>query len=183
MKRWARPIVVLAVAALVTVGAPVGPGAHAAVVGTSSVSGEYTFELQGENPISVNNLPSRTAFVGIVTFDGAGGVTGSATGIHAQFCCVTGTSSTTPEQVLSETGTFTGTYVVNPDHTALLDFTIVATLNPGNVPVTEEIKLAAAFSADFKRFKFIQTFQSDATNGNAPLPDSILSGRGEKVTR
>lgn len=181
MRRVAFSLSVLVVVAFLVVrGSALLPGAHAApAIGNASVSGSYTFEFQGVNPISVNNLQSVTAAVGVVNFDGAGNVTGSFTSIHAQACCITGTTTTTTIQ----TGTFLGTYSVNPDGTANVAFTVMALLNPGNVAVSDNVQLVAGFSGDFKRFTFVQTFQSDATNNGAPLPDSVVSGRGEKVSR
>ncbi|SRR5216683_2037937 len=181
MKRAAFGLLALVVVGfLVAKGSALLPLAHAGPpIDNSSVSGSYSFEFQGVNPISVNNLPSEHAAVGVINFDGAGNLTGSFIQVHVQACCMIGATTTST----IETGTLRGTYAVNPDGTATMDFMVTATLNPGNVSGTSEAKLAAAFSGDFKRAKFIQTFQSDATNDAAPLPDSVVSGRAEKLSR
>lgn len=183
MKRLVIAVAVVSVVAFLAVRGPAPLHVvHAErAVDVSSVTGSWAFEFQGVNPISVGNIPSVGAGVGVINFDGAGNLNGSFTSFDVQQCCITG--ATTTSTIV--TGTFTGTYTLNADATSVLDLFITGVLNPGNVPVSDEIKLTTVFYAGvttgFTKARFVQTFQSDAVNNATPLPDSTISGRAEKI--
>jgi len=147
MKRLAFLVLVLGVIAFAAAKGPMLlPVAHAgAAIDNGSVSGSYTIEFEGSDPV----INSTQAAVGLANFDGAGNITGSFTNVHRQPVPIPGTTADTTIQ----TGTFTGTYNVNPDGTATVNFTETVTLNPGNVQGTNTVTLVAGFSGDFKRFK------------------------------
>ena len=113
MRRIALPLLVLGIVAVLGFkGSALLPDVRAAQwVSNPSVSGSYNFDFQGVNPISVGNLPSVGAAVGVVNFDGAGHLTGRFTLVNAQACCITGATTTST----ITTGTFTGTYTMTLD--------------------------------------------------------------------
>jgi hypothetical protein len=167
-------LLVLAVAAFLVVRGPGLPSvAHAdGVIDNSSVSGAYTFEFEGSDPV----FSSARGGVGVANFDGAGNVSGSYTRVGRD------PAPGPTGQTTVETGTFTGTYNVNPDATVTIQFTETGILNPGNVAVTKTKNVAGGFSDDFKRFKFVDTGESSDPTGNN-LPGHVNVGRGEKVSR
>jgi hypothetical protein len=181
MKRAAFSLFGLAlIAFLVVAGPALLPVAHAGqAINNGSVSGSYTFEFEGSDP---NPNFAHIASVGLANFDGVGNISGNFTTVAVQHCCITGTTSPTPFQTTIQTGTFTGTYNVNPDGTATVQFVATTTINPDNLVVTSTVNLVAGFSGDFKRFKFVQIGDSSDPRGE-DLPQVATSGRGEKVSR
>lgn len=173
MKKYAFLVLMFGMVAFVATG-PLPPSvAHAGgVIDNSSVSGSYTFEFEGIDPV----FSSARGGVGVANFDGAGNISGSYTRVGRD--PAPGPSG----QTTIETGTFTGTYNMNPDATVTIQFTETGTLNPGNVAVTKTKNLVGGFSGDFKRFKIVDTGDSSDPTGNS-LPGHVSVGRGEKVSR
>ena len=168
-------LVILGLAVVGSKGRTLLPVVHAQqAIDNGSVSGAYTFEFEGIDPVS----SSARGGVGVANFDGAGNISGSYTRVGRDPVPSPGTGA----QTTIETGTFTGTYNVNPDATVTIQFTETGTLNPGNVAVTKTRNLAGGFSGDFKRFKIVDTGESSDPTGN-DLPGHVDVGRGEKVSR
>lgn len=69
--------------------------------------------LTGSYGFTQTDLSNPSATVGVITFDGAGNVTGSVTSVQPD-------PSPNATAVVVQAGQFTGTYTVNPDGTGTL---------------------------------------------------------------
>ncbi len=126
------------------------PTVHAGAFSNASLSGGYSFADSGETlgPASI-----KFAEVGAITFDGAGGLKGSATMNDGGTIC---------------TATVTGSYSINPDGSG--SATVIQTpdaVSRARGCMTITLQVALALSGGGAQVQFIETSGTEIASGLA----------------
>ncbi len=126
------------------------PTVKAAAFSNASLSGGYSFADSGETlgPASI-----KFAEVGVITFDGAGGLKGNATMNDGGTIC---------------TATVTGTYSINPDGSG--SATVIQTPDPASTArgcTTITFQIALALSGGGAQVQFVETSATEIASGLA----------------
>ena len=127
-----------------------GPTVKAAAFSNASLSGGYSFADSGETlgPGSI-----KFAEAGVITFDGAGGLKGSAAMNDGGTIC---------------TATVTGSYSINPDGSG--SATVIQTpdaVSRARGCTTITLQIALALSDGGAQVQFVETSSSEIASGSA----------------